>query len=85
MPGTKYEYSSGFWDGKPESFKTCLSCVAIRTDYENATGERSAFGELGSQISELFYSWFGPKEYAEIGGFDLAKIMVFFPNYYEDQ
>lgn len=82
--GDKYEYSSGIWDGRPDSFKTCLSCVEIRKDYENSTREPSAFGELGNQIHELFYSGFGPKEYAEHGGFDLHRIMIFFPDYYED-
>jgi len=31
--GTKYEYVSGIWDGRPESHKTCLSCAEIRDHF----------------------------------------------------
>jgi hypothetical protein len=33
LPGQRYEYTSGVWDGAPDAFKTCLACVAIRTRY----------------------------------------------------
>lgn len=31
--GEKYEYVSGIWDGKPDSFKVCLACEAIRNQF----------------------------------------------------
>lgn len=83
--GDKYEYSSGVWDGKPDSFKTCLSCVEIRDEYTASTGEPTAFGDLGSTIHETFSRGFGPREYAEQSGIALERIMVFFPDYYEDE
>lgn len=82
--GDKYEYSSGVWDGKPSSFKTCLSCVEIRDEYTASTGEPTAFGELGSTIHETFYREFGPREYSEQSGIALDRLMVFFPDYYDD-
>ena len=81
----KYEHSSGVWDGKPDSFKTCLSCVEIRDEYTASTGEPTAFGELGSTIHETFSRGFGPREYAEQSGIALERIMVFFPDYYADE
>lgn len=33
MPGEKYEYVSGIWDGRPESYKTCLDCVSLRETF----------------------------------------------------
>jgi len=83
--GEVYEYSSGVWDGKPDSFKTCLSCVEIRDEYTTSTGEPTAFGELGSTIHETFCRGFGPREYAEQSGIALDRIMVFFPDYYADE
>jgi hypothetical protein len=29
--GETYEYTSGIWDGTPESFKWCAACVALMT------------------------------------------------------
>lgn len=31
--GAKYEHASGCWDGSWSTFKTCLSCVEIRTHF----------------------------------------------------
>lgn len=82
--GDQYEYSSGVWSGTPSSFKTCLSCVEIRDEYTAKTGEQTAFTELGSTIHETFYRGFGPREYAEHAGISLDRIMVFFPDFYDD-
>lgn len=30
LPGEKYEYASGIWDGEPSAYKTCLDCKSIR-------------------------------------------------------
>ena len=84
-PGTKYEYSSGIWDGRPDSFKTCMSCVEIREEYRKETSEEVCFRELGNCISETFCKGFGPREYAEQAGIALERIMVFFPDYYDDE
>jgi hypothetical protein len=32
-PGEKYELVKGKWCGRIDSFKTCLPCVHIRSDY----------------------------------------------------
>lgn len=83
--GTEYEHCSGIWDGTPDSFKTCLSCVEIREDYVAETGEMIAFKELGSSIQELFYKSFGPKEYAENSGIELERIMRLMPEFYDEK
>ena len=31
--GEQYEYIAGKWDGEISSFKTCLTCSRIRSDY----------------------------------------------------
>jgi hypothetical protein len=33
LPRDAYEYSTGKWDGELSVFKTCLSCVEIRTHF----------------------------------------------------
>jgi len=30
LPGEKYEYTSGIWEGSPAVYKTCLDCKSIR-------------------------------------------------------
>lgn len=31
--GQKYQYESGIWDGKPESYKICLDCLSMRDTF----------------------------------------------------
>lgn len=31
--GARYEYVSGIWGDRPDSYKTCLSCVEIRDHF----------------------------------------------------
>jgi hypothetical protein len=57
--GQKYQYLSGVWDGRGDSFKTCLPCAELR---EKATTQAylldyseewyPAFGELQHWVSE---------------------------------
>lgn len=61
--GDVYEYSSGVWDGQPDSFKTCLSCVTLRRDYKEKTGDDACFGELKECISNAFYKNYGPVQF----------------------
>lgn len=82
--GETYEYSSGVWDGRPASFKTCTECVAIRSEYTQSTGEPTSFCDLGSTIYDTFYRGFGPKEYAEESGFSVEQILKFYPDYYNE-
>jgi hypothetical protein len=84
-PRSWYEYSSGIWEGRPDSFKTCTTCVEIRDEYSASTGEQTAFGELASMIAETFRKGFGPIEYAKDSGIALDKIMILFPDYYKEQ
>lgn len=49
LPGEKYEYASGVWEGRPDSFRTCLPCVRIRNHY---CRHGFIFGELVTQIMD---------------------------------
>lgn len=45
--GSRYEFTSGIWDGEPSSYKTCLRCVGLRAAYASVVeplwhGESSA-------------------------------------------
>lgn len=51
--GVKYEYVSGIWDGRADSYKTCLSCVEIRQHFACSGGW--IYGELWSQLVESFF------------------------------
>lgn len=51
-PGDRYEFTSGVWDGFPDSQKTCLSCVEIR-DHFACHGW--IFGQVWSDIEENFF------------------------------
>lgn len=52
VPGQKYEYCSGIWDGSPSAFKTCLSCVEIRNHF---ACDGWIFGELWRDLEENFF------------------------------
>lgn len=52
LPGQRYEYQSGIWDGRPDTFKTCLSCVEIR-DHFSCDGY--IYGQLWSDLEENFF------------------------------
>jgi len=51
--GVQYEYASGVWDGYPGSYKTCLSCVEIRTHF--ACGRGWIYEYLWEQLEENFF------------------------------
>lgn len=51
--GAKYECVSGVWDGRPDRYKTCLSCVEIRNHFSCNSGW--VYGELWSQLEESFF------------------------------
>ena len=50
--GERYEYASGVWDGRPDSFKTCLLCAEIR-DHFACNGW--IYGELWSDLRDNFF------------------------------
>lgn len=50
--GEKYNYDSGIWDGRPDSFKTCLLCVEIRTHF---SCEGWVYGCLWGDLQENFF------------------------------
>lgn len=53
VPGERYEYASGIWDGRPDDFKTCLGCVGARRWYLSESSERcSEYGALDSELHE---------------------------------
>lgn len=49
MPGERYEYVSGLWDGEWVDYRTCLPCAAIRDDY---CGDGYVFGGLWEALHE---------------------------------
>lgn len=51
-PGAKYEYTSGIWDGRPSSHKTCLSCVEIRDHFQC---EGWIYGQLWEDLEYNFF------------------------------
>jgi len=61
--GERYQYCSGIWDGRPDSYKTCLSCLTLRNDYIEKTGEDFCFEGLRESISDAFYRDYGIKEF----------------------
>ena len=50
--GERYEYASGVWDGRPDSFKTCLLCAEIRDHF---ACEGWIYGEVWSDLRENFF------------------------------
>ena len=59
-----YEYCSGIWDSTPDSYKTCLSCVTLRDDYQEKTGEELCFEGLREGISQAFSRGYGVEEFS---------------------
>lgn len=47
--GETYEYVTGIWEGKPETFKICLTCVRIRDEY---CCDGFLYGGLSTQLWE---------------------------------
>lgn len=52
LVGAKYERTEGLWDGRWDTFKTCLSCVEIR-DHFACNGW--TFGHLWSDLEDNFF------------------------------
>lgn len=56
--GTKYERVEGLWDDTWSTFRTCLSCVEIRSHFacDDASGEgRWVYGEVWTQLEDNFF------------------------------
>ena len=54
--GDRYQYSSGIWDGRPDSFKQCLSCHELMTAATENMGdcdESPSFGALREWFTEF--------------------------------
>lgn len=51
--GDRYEYVSGIWDGRADSYKTCLLCKEIRDHF--SCGHGWVYGEVWSQLTENFF------------------------------
>lgn len=50
--GARYEYCSGIWDGSPNAYKTCLSCVEIRNHFACSGW---LFGQVWEDIEQNFF------------------------------
>lgn len=53
MAGSRYEKVFGVWDGRAETFKTCLLCAEIRDHFACDGGW--IYGELWTQLGENFF------------------------------
>lgn len=49
MPGTKYKYSSGVWDGQASSYKQCEDCAFIM----NAAASEAGYSDEGPSFRDL--------------------------------
>ena len=36
LPGESYRYKSGIWEGRPDSFKTCVDCEQLRKEIDSS-------------------------------------------------
>jgi hypothetical protein len=52
MPGQRYQHDSGIWDGSPNSYKTCLSCVEIRDHF---ACDGFIYEQLWNDLAENFF------------------------------
>ena len=50
--GEVYEYVSGIWDGEPRSYKTCLSCAQLRSEFAGVYERCIPFTLLREEITE---------------------------------
>lgn len=51
--GSKYQKHTGVWDGRPDTFKTCLPCAELRNHFSCNRGW--LYGELWSGLRENFF------------------------------
>jgi hypothetical protein len=65
QPGETYQYISGVWDGRGDSFKTCMLCASARAFFERELTHQSGyFIPLGHLIGFL-----GEVSFAGVNGF----------------
>lgn len=71
LPGSEYIIISGFWDGRPDSWKQCLRCDAVsssivkRLDQRGCLGDGIMFTRLYEDVYEALrddWSWPAPWE-----------------------
>lgn len=53
LKGTRYEAVTGKWDGRVETYRTCVSCVEIRDHF--ACGNGYVIGRLWEDMHENFF------------------------------
>lgn len=54
LPGFTYRYLSGIWDGRAESFKTCLDCLAVIEELIQRFPKDARHHEFGIGLSQLW-------------------------------
>lgn len=52
MPGEKYVYSSGIWDGKANDYKQCMICSEVAGKFAAMNDCAIAFGFLRTDLSD---------------------------------
>lgn len=65
--GDEYQYSSGIWDGSPDSFRQCLKCYVVI----QAAADSSQFGEDESPSFGNLKGWLRDFECSDYKGQDL--------------
>jgi hypothetical protein len=53
--GQRYEYASGVWDGRPDSFRTCSRCVVLREAHVRAEEQLQV-----AEVADRQRSWVEP-------------------------
>lgn len=48
--GERYELITGVWDGRGQSFKTCLQCSKLRNEVSKETGCCVSLGQLDEEF-----------------------------------
>ena len=60
VPGEIYEYASGVWEGRGQSFKTCTPCAEVREQLVqdlmdlNFLDSMPIFGHLQSEMHDFY-------------------------------
>lgn len=70
QPGTFYHYASGVWDGRPDSFRTCLECNGLRQYLTDGY----TFGGLHEEISYLIEEGWRPPDGAVVPAWVAEKV-----------
>lgn len=84
LPGEKYRYESGVWDGRPSSFKTCVDCLAVRDTFFCGFEYKAVWDMMWTSIDENG----GDISQSKTAGLPVAareKVCALIEEYWEDR